>query len=91
MHFLVAFALKIHVQLDFSLVSKIDLASPSRAQCGDGGEHAEQYIWQGYALLQQWTDTTDAGQRRETERARGRVRIAKRPHKNPKSREMGTR
>ena len=34
MHFLVAFAPKIHVQLEFSLVSKIDLASASRAVCG---------------------------------------------------------
>ena len=33
MHFLVAFAPKIHVQLEFSLVSKIDLASASRAVC----------------------------------------------------------
>ena len=33
MHFLVAFAPKIHVQLEFLLVSKIDLASASRAQC----------------------------------------------------------
>ena len=31
MHFLVAFAPKIHVQLEFFLVSKIDLASASRA------------------------------------------------------------
>ena len=31
MHFLVAFAPKIHVQLEFLLVSKIDLASASRA------------------------------------------------------------
>ena len=34
------------------------------AQADGGGEHAEQYIWQGYALLQQWTDTTDGGERR---------------------------
>ena len=36
MHFLVAFAPKIHVQLEFSLVSKIDLASASRAVCAVG-------------------------------------------------------
>ena len=33
MHFLVAFAPKINVQLEFLLVSKIDLASASRAVC----------------------------------------------------------
>ena len=33
MHFLVAFAPKLHVQLEFLLGSKIDLASPSREVC----------------------------------------------------------
>ena len=46
MHFLVAFAPKIHVQLEFLLVSKIDLASASRAVCAvDLVSFCEVEIW----------------------------------------------
>ena len=53
------------------------------AQADGGGEHAEQYIWQGYALLQHWTDTADGGER-ASEGAREGGKAASQKSKKPR-------